>query len=113
MDLSSIASKVEEGIILIRKKAQNECQVFIRLSSRSPKDAIYHLDKFTTLYNEKMLIFSDKKDIFSKLHAFYEASTEVLAISTGKEATNLLKLSNRIQGIERLNIFDHTIKQGL
>ena len=113
MDLSSIASKVEEGIILIRKKAQNECQVFIRLSSRSPKDAIYHLDKFPTLYNEKMLNFSDKKDIFSKLHAFYEASTEVLAISTGNEATNLLKLSNRIQGIQRLNIFDHTIKQGL
>jgi hypothetical protein len=43
VDLNSIANKVEEGIKLIRKKTGNDCKVFIRLSSRSPKDAIYHL----------------------------------------------------------------------
>jgi len=97
-DLKSIENKVDEGIEKIREKTNTECQVFVRLSSRSPKDAIYHLEHFPKLYQEKLLEFKDQEDVFSKLHAFYRASTEVLSVSTGKEATDLLRRSNRIQG---------------
>merc|ERR1711976_580375 len=67
VDLSNIAFKINEGIKIIREKTRNDCKVFVRLSSRSPKDAIYHLDKFPCLYNEKLKNFKDKNDIFSKL----------------------------------------------
>ena len=40
VDLSSIASKIEEGIKLIREKTGNDCKVFTRLSSRSPKGGL-------------------------------------------------------------------------
>merc|ERR1712080_103238 len=97
-DLTSIESKVDEGIARIRDKTQTDCQVFIRLSSRSPKDAIYHLEKFPKLYQEKLSEFEDEEDVFSKLHAFYKASTEVLSVSKGEQATDLLRKSERIQG---------------
>ena len=97
-DLDSVVAKVEEGITLIRKKTNSDCKVFIRLSSRSPKDAIYHLAGFQSLYQDKLQEFEDKEDVFSKLHAFYKASTEVMAISSGEEAAELLRMSERIQG---------------
>ena len=56
------------------------------------------MEEFPGLYNEKLEQFDDKNDIFSKLFAFYQASTEIMAISSSSEATNLLKLSERIQG---------------
>ena len=40
VDLNSIASKIEEGIKLIREKTGNDCKVFTRLSSRSPKGGL-------------------------------------------------------------------------
>ena len=40
VDLSSIAIKIEEGIKLIREKTGNDCKVFTRLSSRSPKGGL-------------------------------------------------------------------------
>ena len=46
VDLTSVEAKVEEGISTIRRKANKECQVFVRLSSRSPKDAIFHMEGF-------------------------------------------------------------------
>ena len=98
VDLASVEAKVEEGIAGVRAKVGGACRVFVRLSSRSPKDAIYHLDTFTELFKEKLAEFEDSEDVFSKLHAFYKASTEVMAISSGKEASGLLRRSARIQG---------------
>ena len=46
VDLTSVETKVDEGILTIRRKANKECQVFVRLSSRSPKDAIFHMEGF-------------------------------------------------------------------
>ena len=54
IDLSSIEAKIEDGISEIRKKTGTNCQVFVRLSSRSPKDAIYHLEAFKDLYQKKL-----------------------------------------------------------
>lgn len=96
--LESVESKVDEGIASIRKKTGKDCKAFVRLSSRSPKDAIYHLDAFPPLYREILAGFQDQTDLFSMLHAFYKASTEILAVSSGKEAVELLAKSQRIQG---------------
>ena len=100
VDLSVVDAKIDEGIRLIREKAKNkECKVFVRLSSRSPKDAIYHLESFPSLIQEKLSGFENgREDLYSKLHAFYMASTEIMAVSSGREATDLMRRSDRIQG---------------
>merc|ERR1712226_978115 len=49
VDLSVVDAKIDKGIALIREKAKKDCKVFVRLSSRSPKDAIYHLESFPNL----------------------------------------------------------------
>merc|ERR1712037_313344 len=98
VDLSVVDAKIDEGIRLIREKA-NKCKVFVRLSSRSPKDAIYHLESFPSLIQEKLSGFENgREDLYSKLHAFYMASTEIMAVSSGREATDLMRRSDRIQG---------------
>jgi len=99
VDLSVVDAKIDEGIRLIREKANKECKVFVRLSSRSPKDAIYHLESFPTLIQEKLSGFENgREDLYSKLHAFYMASTEIMGVSSGREATDLMRRSDRIQG---------------
>merc|ERR1712037_857961 len=98
VDLSVVDAKIDEGIRLIREKA-NKCKVFVRLSSRSPKDAIYHLESFPSLIQEKLSGFENgREDLYSKLHAFYMASTEIMAVSSGRGATDLMRRSDRIQG---------------
>ena len=99
VDLSVVDAKIDKGIALIREKAKKDCKVFVRLSSRSPKDAIYHLESFPNLIREKLSSFANGgEDLYSKLHAFYMASTEIMAVSNGREATDLMRRSNRIQG---------------
>ena len=71
--------------------------MFVRLLSRSPKDAIYHLHVFSDLYQDKLSELNLHEDTFTKLRAFYNASTEALSISSGSKATELLRKSNKIQ----------------
>ena len=126
--MSKIEKKVNESIAAIRELTKTDCKVFIRLSSRSPKDAIYYLDQFPKLMQEKLEELENKEDISGKMHAFYMASTEgktqtkkyfyllvclanlnvliiltlylsgltVLAITSGAEAVDLLRKSDRI-----------------
>jgi len=98
LDMTPIAKKIYEGIFEIRTSTNTECQVFVRLSSRSPKDAIYHLPTFSDEYKKYLQQFKDKDDLFSKLHAWYMASTSVLSVTTGLAACELLRKSSRIQG---------------
>ena len=99
VDLGVVDAKIDKGITLIRERANKDCKVFVRLSSRSPKDAIYHLESFPTLIQEKLSGFENGgEDLYSKLHAFYMASTEIMAVSNGREATDLMRRSKRIQG---------------
>jgi len=98
VDLTSVEAKVEEGISTIKRKANKECQVFVRLSSRSPKDAIFHMEGFPELYQDQLAKIGDEGNLFSKLHAFYKASTDALRVTTAKQAVNLLRKSERIQG---------------
>ena len=97
VDLTSVENKIDESIAAIREVTGSECKVFVRFSSRSPKDAIYHLDAFPTLIQEKLQELNST-DIYAKLHAFYMASTEILAISSGSEAVDLFRKSSRIVG---------------
>ena len=98
IDLGAVKAKIEEGITKVRKKTMEDSRVFVRLSSRSPKDAIYHLTRFPGLYQDKLELLQDQEDILCKLHAFYQASTKVLAVSEPGQATELLTKSERIQG---------------
>jgi len=98
LDMTSIAQKIDEGIDQIRNQTNSDCEVFVRLSSRSPKDAIYHLEEFPHLYKQKLQELDNQEDLFSRLHAFYKASTEVMSVSSGLKATELMRKSSRIQG---------------
>lgn len=98
LDMTNIAQKIDEGIDKIRKQTNSDCEVFVRLSSRSPKDAIYHLEEFPGLYKQKLQELENQEDLFSKLHAFYKASTGVMSVSSGVKATELMRKSSRIQG---------------
>ena len=97
VDLTSVENKIDESIAAIREVTGSECKVFVRFSSRSPKDAIYLLEAFPTLIQEKLQELNST-DIYAKLHAFYMASTEILAISSGSEAVDLFRKSSRIVG---------------
>ena len=106
--LNSIEGKIDDGIRLIREKTKNpSSQCFLRLSTRSAKDAIFHMNEFPKLYASKLkqvtdtdflLEIGDKVPIYSKLIAFYLASTEILSISKGSQGIDMLVVSNRIQG---------------
>lgn len=111
--INSIANKIDEGIKSIQERTKNpSVQCFLRLSTRSPKDAIFHMSHFLELYDSKlkelkhsdMLSVVDKNNLYSKLIAYYQASTEILAISMGKEGVNLLIMSNRIQDDLKLSL---------
>ena len=97
VDLTSVENKIDESIAAIREVTGSACKVFVRFSSRSPKDAIYLLEAFPTLIQEKLQELNST-DIYAKLHAFYMASTEILAISSGSEAVDLFRKSSRIVG---------------
>jgi len=105
--LSSIEKKINEGIQEIRQKIKNSsASCFLRLSTRSPKDAIFHMKDFSEIYDTKLKEVKDefpknndgKDSIYAKLISFYLASTEILSISDGNQGARLLVMSKRIQG---------------
>jgi hypothetical protein len=88
----------------------NTKYIFIRLSSRSPKDAALTKQKFKELFlSELKNVENAEKDLDPnhqlistdenrRLHALYIASTVALRATTGDEAIQLLIESDRIQG---------------
>ena len=67
--------------------------IFVRLSSRSPKDAALSSPKFTDLYNselevleveEKDIQVSESNDVNRRLHALYRASSWALRTLNGR-----------------------------
>ena len=105
--LKSIEDKINEGIGSIRERITNSsAKCFLRLSTRSPKDAIFHLKTFPDLYSKKLIQAKENDTLasvasvqtYQKLIAFYLASTEILSISNGIEGVRMLVMSNRIQG---------------
>jgi len=80
-------------------------EMFVRLSSRSPKDAALSGKRFKQLFEEELKqVQLDEAQAASttainqKLHALYRASTFALKVKTGEEGVQLLVESPRIQG---------------
>eukprot|EP01106_Pelomyxa_sp_JSP_P015412 TRINITY_DN52_c0_g1_i15.p1 TRINITY_DN52_c0_g1~~TRINITY_DN52_c0_g1_i15.p1 ORF type:complete len:321 (-),score=71.82 TRINITY_DN52_c0_g1_i15:195-1157(-) len=81
--------------------------VFIRLSSRSPKDAPMTLPSFRSVYDKEFQwVLNDEhglppysgQELNRKLCAIYRATTFSMRVATGADAVNLLVRSDRIQG---------------
>eukprot|EP01155_Anaeramoeba_flamelloides_P030618 Anaeramoba_flamelloidesa87125_41.p1 GENE.a87125_41~~a87125_41.p1 ORF type:complete len:286 (-),score=87.49 a87125_41:123-980(-) len=93
-----------------KKKKLTTENFFIRMSSRSPKDAALTSPKFKEEYTNafQTILENDEKknDQFSeknttinrKIHSLYIASVRALSCKTGMEAIKLLIESKRIQG---------------
>lgn len=85
------------------KNNKNWSYIFIRLSSRSPKDVAITLDNFQHELEEQQnflennLNYKNNNKINTRIHALYRASTYVLACKTGIDAVLLLCKSKRIQ----------------
>ena len=64
--LKSIEDKINEGIDSIRERIANpSAKCFLRLSTRSPKDAIFHLKTFPDLYSKKLIQAKDNDTLAS------------------------------------------------
>ena len=76
-------------------------QFFVRLSTRSPKDAVIHHPSFRSSYQKSLDRFGTLKDSEftdnAKLVALYEALTYTMACDSGNDAVRLLITSDRIQ----------------
>jgi len=89
-------------------KAKLGCEhVFVRLSSRSPKDAALGSPLFKEIAEKKIAElkklptpepFAPNTSANIALHALYHSSTASLAASRGEQAVELLVKSDRIQG---------------
>eukprot|EP00026_Physarum_polycephalum_P011538 Phypoly_transcript_11772.p1 GENE.Phypoly_transcript_11772~~Phypoly_transcript_11772.p1 ORF type:complete len:347 (+),score=55.63 Phypoly_transcript_11772:89-1129(+) len=105
--LINLAKQIDEA-----KKEMGVDGIFVRLSSRSPKDAALLLPDFASLYQKEIedvrkennaVCASDaslapNSETNTKLHALYRASTVALRASDGLSAIDLLITSKRIQG---------------
>lgn len=80
------------------RTAQGWPLLFLRLSSRSPKDAALSQPAFPALLHKHYNTYrAHTEPLNARLLALYAASTEALGVSTGTEALALLMRSARIQ----------------
>jgi len=110
--LQLVVSKVEAGMVALGKTPGSD-KVFVRLSTRSPKDAVLALPGFGTLLAKEVALVEAAETATlaahpelalpassarnRHLHAIHAASTAALATETGAEAVARLVLSRRIQ----------------
>eukprot|EP00467_Chlorarachnion_reptans_P020011 CAMPEP_0114506012 /NCGR_PEP_ID=MMETSP0109-20121206/11182_1 /TAXON_ID=29199 /ORGANISM="Chlorarachnion reptans, Strain CCCM449" /LENGTH=343 /DNA_ID=CAMNT_0001684535 /DNA_START=112 /DNA_END=1143 /DNA_ORIENTATION=+ len=101
--LMGLASKINTV-----KKEKGWDEIFVRLSSRSPKDAAFSESRFGKIYEmeQQFIIEWDRRNKVSteesprfnnRLRAMYRASTFCLCVDNGVEAVRLLVESNRIR----------------
>jgi len=100
-ELNKIASDIDAA-----KDASGWKSIFIRLSSRSPKDAplaspafrdVLKIESANVERFEKDLPAYEGQETNRKMHALYRASTYAMKATTGQEALNFLVHSKRIQ----------------
>jgi len=100
-ELVNLAKAIDEA----KQKFLRTKDIFVRLSSRSPKDAAIG-ERGIAIYKEAKkkinALNQEMNDILAtedntKLHALYITGTEALRIQTGSQAIDLLINSNRIQ----------------
>lgn len=93
------------GLIDEAKTTMNWQKIFIRLSSRSPKDAALNSPRFSEIYHRVFARLTKEEEGIAgatlsnrQLQALYYASTWALSVESGSEAVQLLVDSKRIQG---------------
>ena len=91
-NLQLLAKQID---VIMKEKAWET--IFVRLSSRSPKDAALSVPKFSSLLQKHYARVCDREDRNEKLLALYGASTEAMGCENGAEAISLLCMSERIQ----------------
>ncbi|KAL6048674.1 Cell division cycle protein 123 [Balamuthia mandrillaris] len=107
-------AQLVEDINAAQKLLDRE-HVFVRLSSRSPKDAALSRQGFKSLLEEELQQVkrlegeSATSSDNQLLHALYRASTVALKVSNGEEGVQLLVESPRIQG--DLDAYLHSQKE--
>lgn len=112
-DFSGVIQQIDEA----KEKLGSEF-VFVRLSSRSPKDAVLSLPTFRDDYlnairklvrEEHALSTTTRVDLNTKLRALYMAGTSAMRVSSGRDAVGLLVRSERIQGDMREALSKHEV----
>jgi hypothetical protein len=98
-----ILMKVAEDITRAQREL-NRDNIFVRLSSRSPKDAALSREGFKDILAHELEQVKVKEGEAATshtnqlLHALYRASTVALKVANGEEGVQLLVESPRIQG---------------
>ncbi|KAL6066399.1 hypothetical protein QOT17_009587 [Balamuthia mandrillaris] len=95
--LEELERVLEEAIRPFREAGN---AAFVKLSSRSPKDATVASGKTDALYQEIIERFQQEGRVIddnAKVCALYEAHLSALKVFSGKEALELLSSSGRIQ----------------
>ena len=95
--LVDLAHQIEESASCLRTPA-----FFIRLSTRSPKDAVLHVPAFRSIFDDALKVLENAGDSRSssqnnKLVALYQALTQSMRCTSGEAAVLLLITSARIQ----------------
>jgi hypothetical protein len=93
--LKHLASRIDAVIV----PYQNSSGAFVRLSTRSPKDAVIAQTKTQEFWKQELEAVGDPeiaaKDENARLIALIKASTNALKVHSGEEAVNLIKVSER------------------
>lgn len=107
-NLQNLAQQIDEAIIKLRNETnmKEEDGIFIRLSSRSPKDAVTEVSGLTDLFDKELEWVLEREQssgcvtgqLNQRLHACYRASTYIMCVQSGERAIELLCKSKRIQG---------------
>jgi len=101
--LKAFFTKLNETISELRQKVNG---VFLRLSSRSPKDSVIHLDRMHEMFlkelewvkSHEIEAGEESSDLNQKLHALYRASTYVMSLENAEQGLEMCLKSHRIQG---------------
>lgn len=91
-DLSALQQRIDDAIIKLGSKEKG---VFVKLSTRSPKDSHVAFAKAKKIYQSKLLHTSDPSPN-NKLILLQEAVIESLNVKSGAEAVQLFISSTRV-----------------
>jgi len=101
--LEAFFAKLNEPISELKQKVDG---VFLRLSSRSPKDSVIYLDRMDAMFLKELEWVKSHEeeagetssDLNQKLHALYRASTYVMSLENAEQGLEMCLKSYRIQG---------------
>ena len=102
---NTLVTAVDQAIASLRAQSGNrKAKAFVKLSSRSPKDAVWNdRDRIIPVLTHHLKHRKHKKDLNEKMIALRRSFLKASAVSSAAEAFELMKWSSRI--ISDLRIF--------